>query len=404
MAMALLFGSCSLPQVTPEARIFLNLSLEFLGEYQLPQTEFEGTTVGGLSALSYDRRHNRIYALCDDHIQPRFYTLNVTLSQPETAPPALEQITIEAVTFLQGPEGEPYPDNELDPEGLAVIKNRLFISSEGVADQESPPLIAAFNAATGNIQGRLRLPNHFLAAPEPDPTSTDPTSTDPTSTVADSTVAEPAATVTAAASEETAPQGVADNLGLESLTLSPEGDRLFTATEFPLLQDYDPEASEPERYNRLLHYWIGEPDPLLLAEHLYPLDPPPAGVLFNGLTELATLDGGGHFLSLERSYSPFTGYGAQLFQMAMAGANDTVKVDRLPHPLTNIRPVPKQPLFNLAQLDLPLGNLEGMMVGPTLKDGSRTVLLVSDNGLEPDQNNQFLWFRLTQNPQMRSHT
>ena len=374
VAIALLLSSCNLPQVAPEARIFLNLSLEFLGEYQLPQTEFKDTTVGGFSALTYDRPHHRVYALSDDRAQPRYYALKLVLKSSEPEPPTLEQVKVEDVTLLQDVQNQPYPSGQLDPEGLALTQARLYLSSEGVAAQQSPPLIAGFNATTGAIQETLRLPNHFLPVPE--------TAENGESDSLDSP-----------------PQGVADNFGLESLTLSPEGDRLFTATEFPLLQDYDPDNPEAEPYNRLLHYWIGEPQPLLLAEHIYPLDPPPAGAVLNGLTELTAIDGGGHFLSLERSYSPFTGYSAQLFQIAMAGATDTVKVDRLLTPLTQIRPVPKQLLLNLNQLGIPLGNLEGMMMGPTLADGSRTLLLVSDNGFDPDEGTQFLLFRLIQNSQ-----
>lgn len=379
LAGALFLGSCSLPQVTPEARIFLNLSLEYLGNFSLPQTKFEGTTVGGFSALTYDRQQDRVYALSDDRAQPRYYTLKVTLSPSETEAPTLEQITVEAVTFLQTPQDEPYPSGQLDPEGLALTQERLFLSSEGVAAQQSPPFLGAFNVATGTLQETLRLPNHLLSAPERAETS-------------EST------------SGERPAQGVVDNLGLEALTVSPGGDRLFTATEFPLYQDYDPDAPDAQPYNRLLHYWIGEPNPLLLAEHLYPLAPPPAGAVLNGLTEFAAIDGGGHFLSLERSYSPFTGYSAQIFQFAMAGATDTTQVERLITPLTEIQPVPKQPLFAVDQLGFPLGNLEGMMVGPTLTDGGHILLLVSDNGFDPKEKTQFLLFRLTQNPQYQTPT
>ncbi|MFM6405857.1 MAG: endonuclease/exonuclease/phosphatase, partial [Microcystis sp.] len=36
------------PQVLAEQRMFLPLSIEFLGEYQLPQADYQGTRVGGL--------------------------------------------------------------------------------------------------------------------------------------------------------------------------------------------------------------------------------------------------------------------------------------------------------------------------------------------------------------------
>jgi hypothetical protein len=46
--------------------VFLDLSLDFLGEYQLPKMKFKDTPVGGLSGLTYDRQQNRFYAISDD--------------------------------------------------------------------------------------------------------------------------------------------------------------------------------------------------------------------------------------------------------------------------------------------------------------------------------------------------
>ncbi|HEY9660285.1 MAG TPA: endonuclease/exonuclease/phosphatase, partial [Allocoleopsis sp.] len=46
-------SGCSLPQVRAEDRLFLPLSLDFLGSYALPRQDFEGTPVGGLSGITY---------------------------------------------------------------------------------------------------------------------------------------------------------------------------------------------------------------------------------------------------------------------------------------------------------------------------------------------------------------
>ncbi|HEY9729781.1 MAG TPA: esterase-like activity of phytase family protein, partial [Chroococcales cyanobacterium] len=67
---------------TAEARTFLNLSLDFLGDYQLPKTKYKDTPVGGLSALTYDRQRNKFYALSDDRsafAPARFYTLGLSV-------------------------------------------------------------------------------------------------------------------------------------------------------------------------------------------------------------------------------------------------------------------------------------------------------------------------------------
>jgi len=61
-AISLLTG-CTFPQVSAEDRLFLDLSVDFLGEVILPAEDFEGTPVGGLSALTYDRSADRFYVL-----------------------------------------------------------------------------------------------------------------------------------------------------------------------------------------------------------------------------------------------------------------------------------------------------------------------------------------------------
>lgn len=368
----LLLTGCDVPRVTAEARIFLNLSLDYLGEYQLPQVEFDSTMVGGISAITYDRKRDRIYALSDDRAQPRFYTLNLQLNQANPKQPAIDKVTIEDVTFLQDQEQQPYAIDQLDPEGIGLSpQGKLWISSEGVSHRQTPPTLIEVDRQ-GEWQQQLPIPAHFLATPVTDD-NPDPQ-----------------------------PHGIDDNRGFEALTLNPEGDRVFTAVESPLQQDYPETPSEQETYNRLLHYWIGEPLPQLIAEYLYPIQP--AGLLkgINGLTELLSVDSAGHFLSLERSYSPLTGFSAELFQLATAVATDTSKIDQLPTVLNGIAPIQKQPLLDLKQLKIPISNLEGMLWGPILTDGNPSLILVSDNNFDATQPTQFLLFRLHQHRQQVS--
>ncbi|NJM94972.1 MAG: esterase-like activity of phytase family protein [Acaryochloridaceae cyanobacterium CSU_5_19] len=369
----LLLTGCSLPQVKAEARIFLNLALDYLGEYSLASTQFEATSVGGISGITYDRQRDRIYALADDRQRPRFYTLALTLDQTDPDQPLINQITVEAVTFLQDPQGQPYPADQLDPEGIALTpQGTLFISSEGVAWTNSPPALLEFDL-TGQWQQQLPLPKQYLAIP-PTPEQPDPP-----------------------------PHGVDDNRGLESLAIGPEGDRIFTALEAPLVQDYakpanqNTDSPDPPRqdFNRFLHYWVGEPQPLVIAEYLYPIDP--TSLLgINGLTELLALDSSGHFLALERAYSPLTKLSANLFQIATASATDTSTLDRLPAQLKGILPIQKQPLLDFKTLKIEITNLEGMTWGPILADGRRSLLIVGDNNFSEGQSTQFLLFGLRQ--------
>ena len=46
--------ACAAPPALARDRSFPEMSLNFLGEYQLPKITFEGTPVGGLSGITYD--------------------------------------------------------------------------------------------------------------------------------------------------------------------------------------------------------------------------------------------------------------------------------------------------------------------------------------------------------------
>jgi hypothetical protein len=373
LVLVLLLGSCTLPRVSAEERLFLDLSLEFLGAYQLPLADFEATPVRGLSALTYDRQRDRFYALSDDRSQyapARFYTLKLNLTQDAEAI-GIENVAVENVTQLTAEDGNPYASGTVDPEGIALSpRHTVFISSEGVARDGIAPFVDEFDLETGRWQRRLPIPARFLPQ----------------------------------VIEEQS-QGVQDNLGFEALTLNPGGYstawlepfRLFTATEFALQQDLDvssgEDSTEPHPiYSRFLHYLIGDELPTLISEHLYPIEPPPLGAV-NGLTELAVLDQGGHFLSLERSFG-IAGAGARVFQIATGGATDTSGISRLQGDLSGIEPIRKRLLLDLRQLNIPLDNLEGMTLGPQLADGTQSLLLVSDDNFNDQQVTQFLLFRL----------
>lgn len=368
-----LLSACSLPRVSAQQRTFLDLSLEYLGEYQLPEQKYQGTAVGGLSALAYDRRSDRFYALSDDQsvfAPARFYTLKLALSDT-----GIQKVEIENVTLLKTQDGKPYPKYSIDPEGIALSPQKtVFISSEGVARNNIPPSVGEYDLQTGRLHQSFPVPQRYI----PDTNS------------------------------EKQQQGVGDNLGFEALTLNPTGSipasgepiRLFTATESALIQDRDPvqldEQGNPKPQItkcRLLHYLVTDNPPILLTEHLYPLAPAPVGAAYHGLTELLAIDTGGHFLSLERSFGIF-GLTVRLFQIATGAATDTSGIVSLKGELRAVTPIKKQLLLDLNELGITLDNLEAMTLGPRFPDGSQSLILVSDNNFSNTQITQFLLFRL----------
>lgn len=352
-------------QSQAEDRKFLDLSLEYLDSYTLSKQSFQETVVGGISALSYDRNRDRIYALSDDRslLSPaRFYTLKLQLDSKDDK---IEDITIESVTFLKDATGEVYQPHQIDPEGIALSpRETVFIASEGDAQRGINPTIAEYDLKTGQLTENLRIPQRYLLS-----------------------------------DSEDEPRGVRDNLGFEALAvaapsiLKDDPFRLFTATEYALSQD----IATTEAGNspiRLMHYVISPVgDPVLVAEHLYLLDSSPTGSVSNGLTELVALPQEGYWLSLERTFGLF-GNGAKIFEVVTANATDTSRILQFQGNIGNIVPLSKKLLLDLGELEINLDNLEGMTLGPHLADGSPTLILVSDDNFNPEQITQFLWFRL----------
>jgi len=349
------------------------MSLEFLGEYQLPKINFEGAPVGGLSGITYDSKGMsgvtsqayRFYALSDDpseNGEARFYSLRLDLTSGDSPNISLKKVTVEGVTSLKKADGETFSWGSINPEAIALSpRNSVLIASEGVTHVGIPPFVGEFDLKTGKMRENLPIPKRYI----PD------------------------------ASDEKQQQGVLDNLGFESLTIDPETFspggldpfRVFVATEAPLMQDVDPEQASKLR---LLHYIIVDKTAQLVSENLYTLDQVPLSIL-NGLTELVAV-GGGQFLSLERSFG-LSGYGARIYQVAVGAATDTSRINSFKG-RSAVEPVRKKLLLDLTELGIPLYNLEGMTLGPRLPDGSQSLVLVSDDNFDEAQKTQFLLFSL----------
>ena len=350
--------------VLAEERLFLKLNIQFLGEYQLTDKSYQDTKLGGFSGITYDSQKDQYYVISDDrsYFSPaRFYTLKIDIDGQQ-----IKNIDIKNVTFLKDQTGNNYQVSSIDTEGIALSpRNTLFISSEGVADKEIPPFIQEFDLQ-GNFLKTVKIPERYIPK-----------------------IAEK--------------KGIENNLGFESLTIKSNGFmnqepfRLFTATESALAQDIDLENPETFNRSRLMHYVINPfGEPTLVAEHLYSIDSPSFGTLSHGIPDLLALPQEGYLLSIERSFG-MKGYGVKIFQIVMANASDISSQKSLAGNIQNINPVKKKLLLDLGELDLELDNLEGITLGPRLADGSRSLIIISDNNFaeEGKQKNQFLLFKLT---------
>ena len=365
--LGLTVNSCTIPQVNAEDRLFLDLSVEPIDHVVLPMEEFASTQVGGLSAIAYDRDPNQYYVLSDDRQRPRFYTLALELS-----PTGIGDVTIKAVTDLLDNAGSSMAP--LDAEGMVLTPKRsLIVSSEGSPQQKIPPALQEFDLETGRLTTSFPIPARYLLDTKNGETDGE--------------------------TFDTQTQGVQENIGFEALTISAPGGsyepfRLFAATEGPLYQDLDVDPEIPFK-NRWLHYLVdpnGTEQSTLLSEHWYSMDTAPLGAVINGLSEILSVDVGGHFLALERAFG-LQGLSVKLYQVTTGVASDTSAISSLQGDISGITPIRKQLLADLTPLNP--DNLEAMTLGPKLQDGSQSLLMVSDNNFDDRQETQIWLFKLT---------
>lgn len=332
----------------------------------------DGLAVGSLSGLAYDQARGRWAGASDEIRVPRLVWLDVTLGPTLGVTPA-------GVTRIRVAPG--LPDNTLtalDMEDLAFFPDRSFaVSHEGHIDREGvarqPRVLLA--TADGVVTEILRPRAHFTIDP------------------ADRT------------------RGVRHNLGLESLTRTPDG-RLLTANEQPLAQDGALTNSNRGGLVRIVEFArqaSGGWGPG--REWPYRLEATSMMAGYdrvcedgqNGLSALLALTAT-TLLAVERAcllgaagepaYNP-----VRLFEVSLDGADDVSTLPALEG--RQVVPAKKRLVLDVAtwRLHFPpslqtLSNIEGIAFGPPGPKGERTVMLVSDDNFRASQTTAFIWLAL----------
>lgn len=247
-----------------------------------------------------------------------------TLPGPRWAPRLLLQRPI------AGAGGE-----ALDGEGLVLAGDEAWIASEGRRSDDRPALLLRVNRRDGRTLQRLPLPAPWQAAPG---------------------------------------SGLASNAGPESLTrLSAPGAplQLLMAAERPLLQD-------PDEQVRLLRWWWPAGRPAAAAPEASPQGalqlPGPEPWSLTDLLALPQRAGQPpRLLALLRRYTP-----PQRWDNRLA-------LYPLPEPGAVVPPLR---IWNLQQAGLSPENWEGLALGPPQANGRPSLLLVSDDNLNPLQSSR----------------
>lgn len=348
-------------------------SISFLGQanYLSRSVTVDGTSLGGLSGITYDGARNRFLSISDDRgtppnepgQPPRFYTL--TLDLTDLSFNRGDVAFLSATRLLQA-NGNTYAPLSTDTEGIALTnRGTVFVASEGQVDGpgqiRTSPFVNEFEVATGRLVRALPVPEKFLPN------------------------GNTAANLT---------RGVRDNLAFESLTITPDQRFLITATEAALVQDGGAANVTTGSRSRILTYDLVTGQPV--AEFLYNTDPiakapvPATAFATAGLVELLAIDNSGQrFLALERSFSVGvggTGNSGKLYEVDLRGATNIASIPALNGTdLAAVRPAQKRLVLDLDALNLSSGldNIEGLAFGPNLPNGQRSLIIVSDDNFSP---------------------
>jgi hypothetical protein len=345
--LSFLSGFTGVPLTVMPSKASTIKDVDFLGEVTFPgDTKVQGTLLGGLSGITYDARKNVYYSISDDRSEKapaRFYTLTIELNEN-----SLGAVKFTDVTLLNNQDGQNFPEQGIDPEGIALTsKGTLYISSEGNSTTTNliNPFVNEFSLAGEQLKA---LPIHQKYLPNSPQTN-----------------------------------GIRNNLGFESLTITPSQNYLFTATENALVQDGESSTVNNGSPSRIFSYNLTTGLPI--AEYLYLTDKvsehPIKADGFNnsGLVDLLAIDDT-HFLGLERSFSLGAGFTIKLYEISLAGADDISNINNLDTAkIKNIKLAKKKLLLDFDKLNITLDNIEGLTFGPNLPNGRRSLIIVSDN-------------------------
>jgi hypothetical protein len=345
-------------------------TLALVGQFSIPALgrfpPVMGLPFGGISGLTAREEGRELVGISDARFGGRIYTFAV-----EDEGGSLRVTTLRDVSLGMAPDVS-RPDHE----GIALLLDgTLAVSAEGTGGEPRlPPSISVYGRH-GDFMHRIQIPDKFI------PEKTGP-----------------------------ATRGARGNFGFESLTLSPDAGRLFTAAETALIQDGDPATFESGARTRILEL-VARRDTFEPArEFAYDLEPvqkPPYATraAINGLVELLAMNRT-TLLALERGYVEEGMDPAQhrsvirLYRISLAGATDVSALESLKG-RADVVPVTKTLLLDLSEvqglspeLAPGLDNFEGMTFGPRLPDGRASLLIVSDDNFNQDQQTWFLLFAI----------
>jgi hypothetical protein len=345
--------------------------LKFIGEYDVPYNKnFHGTTIGGLSGIDYDSKHNIYYLISDDRstINPaRFYTAKLFLNEK-----GIDSVQFLSVKNMLQQNGKVYPNSgedpfhTPDPEGIRYNPrtNRLLWSSEGERIVRKDAVVLgdpSINviSTNGKYIDSFNLPSNMHM--------------------------------------QSIQKGPRQNGVFEGLSFMNNYKKLLVNVEEPLYEDGSRAGlKDSSGWIRIIKYDVKTKQPE--AQFAYQIDPvaypaDPAGAFkINGVPDILAINDH-QLLVIERSFS--TGRKPCTIKVYLAEINGATNVSGIPSLLkNNFTPVSKKLLLNMDDLGIYTDNIEGVTFGPTLSNGHQSLIFVSDNNFSEEEKTQFLLFEI----------
>ena len=348
--------------------------LRLIGEQRIALKQaFQGTTVGGLSGIDYDAASNSWVMESDDRseINPaRFYRATLAYDSEK-----FSGVTLDSVHFFTQPDGSRYPnlahakldqgDQVADIETLRVDPRdgSLWYGSEGNRKVGLHPFVRHADSG-GRYLATLPTPAMFNVSKEE--------------------------------------VGSRNNMTFEALSFASDGKSLWLGMEAALYQDgplATPDNGAVVRITRLDR--AGK----VLGQYAYPVEPVasrpgPGREADNGVSEILAVND--HQLlvveraGVENAAGVYANH-VRIYVMETDGATDIQAIPALAG--ASYVPARKRLLLDLEKLGLArVDNIEGMAWGPRLANGSRSLVLVSDDNFNAQQVTQILAFEVLAHP------
>jgi 3-phytase len=348
----LLLATASCLALTGVANADPGYTFRVIGQLGVPgQTTIDGVRFGGLSGVDFDAATGTWRAISDDRSDlgpARFYHLRLGVSAN-----SLDGGISAGVTNLLRADGTPYPPSAtagadtVEPEAIRFDPRSGNVIWANSGERQLTPQVLVDTAiretATGGAFVRqLAVPGRMKVS--------------------------------------TAETGIRARQGISGLTVSPSGSSLVSVVAAPLLQDGPLATATVGAFTRLTlqSRSLGG---AVTAQYAYPLDKVPAGFATNEAAEiLAVADQ--KYLVLERAHSDDGRNSLRLFEIDLTGATNIAGVNALAG--ATYTAVSKRQLVDFRDLRIgAVANFQGITWGPSLPNGDRTLVLVSDNDFDP---------------------